>query len=227
MTGLGITLGIFLFFFILFSIPIHVTVGLRETVSVMIRILVWKIPIFPRPKSVKKKTENKEKDNRKDKKNKKEKKSEKDKKSQEDKNEKKEENRENEHKEKKKTDIVFLVRLLLDIVSALFKKLGQHFKIRIHAYEICVASEEAAKTAVMYGMVQSLSETLFLRLEKSINFKIMKKAPLGVYADFLHEKTKANVEIDFSMSIMGVFAIVFGVIAAAIKSLISSLKKHG
>ena len=131
-------------------------------------------------------------------------------------------------KGKKKLDIVFLVRLLLDVVTALFKKLGQHFKIRIHAYEICVASEEAAKTAVMYGMVQTLSETLFLRLEKAINFKIVKNAPLGVYVDFLEEKPKANVKIDFSISIADVFAIIFGVIFAFIKSFISlSIKKNG
>ena len=211
MTGLWITLGIFLFFFLLFSVPIHVTVGLRESVSVMVRILFLKIPIFPKPKSTKKKSKKKKKSDKKPKKDKKEK----------PKNQEKK-------KSKKKLDIVFLVRLLLDVVTALFKKLGQHFKIRIHAYEICVASEEAAKTAVMYGMVQTLSETLFLRLEKAINFKIVKNAPLGVYVDFLEEKPKANVKIDFSISIADVFAIIFGVIFAFIKSFISlSIKKNG
>ena len=211
MTGFWITLGIFLFFFILFSVPIHVTVALKESVSVMIRILFLKIPIFPKPKSTKKKSKKKKKSDKKPKKDKQEKTKDKEKK-----------------KGKKKLDIVFLVRLLLDVVTALFKKLGQHFKIRIHAYEICVASEEAAKTAVMYGMVQTLSETLFLRLEKAINFKIVKNAPLGVYVDFLEEKPKANVKIDFSISIADVFAIIFGVIFAFIKSFISlSIKKNG
>ena len=217
MTGLWIALGIFLFFFFLFSVPFHVTVGLQESVSVMIRVLFLKIPIFPRPKSTKKKSKKKKKPDKKPKKDKK------------DKKDKKEKPKDQEKKKsKKKLDIVFLVRLLLDVVTALFKKLGQHFKIRIHAYEICVASEEAAKTAVMYGMVKTLSETLFLRLEKAINFKIVKNAPLGVYADFLEEKPKANVKIDFSISIADVFAIIFGVIFAFIKSFISSsIKKNG
>ena len=214
MTGLWITLGIFLFFFILFSVPIHVTVALKESVSVMVRILFLKIPIFPKPKSTKKKSKKKKKSDKKPKK---------------DKKDKKEKSKDQEKKKsKKKLDIVFLVRLLLDVVTALFKKLGQHFKIRIHAYEICVASEEAAKTAVMYGMVQTLSETLFLRLEKAINFKIVKNAPLGVYVDFLEEKPKANVKIDFSISIADVFAIIFGVIFAFIKSfIVLSIKKNG
>lgn len=219
MTGLWITLGIFLFFFFLFSVPFHVTVGLQESVSVMIRILFLKIPIFPRPKSTKKKPKDKKKsDQTKKKKPKKEK------------EKKKKEKPKDDQKKKpaKKIDLVFWVRLLLDVVTALFKKLGQNFKIRILAYEICVASEDAAKTAVMYGTVQALSETLFLRLGKAINFKIVKNAPFGVYVNFLEEKPKANVKIDFSISIGGIFGILFGVIFAFIKSFItSSLKKNG
>ena len=208
-TGLWITLGIFLFFFFLFSIPFHVTVGLKENVSVVFRILFWKIPIFPKPKNAKKKKKAKKKSNQKQKK-------------------KEEKDDDKKKKPKKKIDLVFWVRLLLDVVTALFKKLGQNFKIRVHAYEICVASEDAAQTAVMYGTVQALSETLFLRLEKAINFKIVKNAPFGVYVDFLEVKPKANVKIDFSISLGGVFGILFGVIFAFIKSFItSSLKKNG
>ena len=218
-TGLWITLGIFLFFFFLFSVPFHITVGLKDSVSVMIRILFLKIPIFPRPKTTKKKPKDKKKSDQK-KKPKKEKKK-------KDKKEKKKDD-DKKQKPKKKIDIVFWVRLLLDVVTALFRKLGQNFKIRVHAYEICVASEDAAQTAVMYGTIQALSETLFLRLEKAINFKVVKNAPFGVYVDFLEVKPKANVKIDFSISLGGIFGILFGVIFAFIKSFItSSLKKNG
>ena len=222
MTGLWITLGIFLFFAFLFSVPFHVTVGLQESVSVMIRVLFLKIPIFPLPKSTKKKPKDKKKTDQKQKKEKKPKKEKKDKKKKE------ESGDEQKKKPKKKLDIVFWVRLLLDVVTALFKKLGRNFKIRVHAYEICVASEDAAKTAVMYGTVQTLSETLFLRLEKAINFKIVKNAPFGVYVNFLEEKPKANVKIDFSISLGGIFGIVFGVIFAFIRSFVTlSIKKNG
>ena len=212
MTGLWITLGIFLFFFFIFIIPIHVTVGLTESVSVMVRVLFLKIPILPKVKNKKKK--------KKEKKPKKEKK----------KKEKKPEDKTKKKKKKKKkvSDIVALVRMLLNVVVALFKRLGRNFKIRVYAYEICVASEEAAKTAVMYGAVKTLSETIFLRLQDSINFKIVKKAPLGIYVDFLEEKFKANVKIDFSISIAGVFGILFAAIFEFIRSFIKmSLNKNG
>ena len=207
-TGLWITLGIFLFFFFIFIIPIHVTVGMTESVSVMIRILFLKIPILPKPKKKKKKKEKKPKEKKK-------------------KKEKKPEDAEKKKKKKKKkkkvSDIVALVRMLLNVVVALFKRLGRNFKIRVYAYEICVASEEAAKTAVMYGAVKTLSETIFLRLQDSINFKIVKKAPVGIYVDFLEEKFKANVKIDFSISIAGVFGILFAAIGEFIRSFVKML----
>lgn len=212
MTGLWITLGIFLFFFFIFIIPIHVTVGLTESVSVMVRVLFLKIPILPKVKKKKKKKKEKKPKKAKKKKEKKP----------EDKTKKKKK------KKKKVSDIVALVRMLLNVVVALFKRLGRNFKIRVYAYEICVASEEAAKTAVMYGAVKTLSETIFLRLQDSINFKIVKKAPLGIYVDFLEEKFKANVKIDFSISIAGVFGILFAAIFEFIRSFIKMLlNKNG
>ena len=214
MTGLWIALGIFAFFFLIFIIPIHVMVGLTDNVSVMVRVLFLKIPILPKEKKKKSKDKDKKKKPKEKKKKKKEKPDKKEKKKKKDKK----------HKNKKNiSDIVGLVQVLLDTVVALFKRLGRNFKIRVHAYEICVASEEAAKTAVMYGAVKTLSETIFLRLEDSINFKIVKGAPMGVYADFLEEKFKANVKIDFSISIAGVFGVLFAAIFKFIGSFIKML----
>lgn len=216
MTGLWIALGIFAFFFLIFIIPIHVIVGLTDNVSVMVRVLFLKIPILPKKKKKKSKDKDKKKKKPKEKKKKKE----------EDKDKK--DKKKDKKKKKKKlevSDIVGLVQVLLDTVVALFKRLGRNFKIRVYAYEICVASEEAAKTAVMYGAVKTLSETIFLRLEDSINFKIVKGAPMGVYADFLEEKFKANVKIDFSISIAGVFGVLFAAIFKFIGSFIKMLVK--
>ena len=214
MTGLWIALGIFAFFFLIFIIPIHVMVGLTDNVSVMVRVLFLKIPILPKEKKKKSKDKDKKKKPKEKKKKKKEKPDKKEKKKKKDKKNK---------NKKNISDIVGLVQVLLDTVVALFKRLGRNFKIRVHAYEICVASEEAAKTAVMYGAVKSLSETIFLRLEDSINFKIVKGAPMGVYADFLEEKFKANVKIDFSISIAGVFGVLFAAIFKFIGSFIKML----
>ena len=54
MTALYIILGILAFFFILFSIPVHVVASVNTEVKLWIRFLFVKIPIFPRKKKPKK-----------------------------------------------------------------------------------------------------------------------------------------------------------------------------
>ena len=226
MTGLWIALGIFLFFFFIFITPIHVTVGLTDSISIMIRVLFLKIPILSNEKESKKKKKKKEQPPKKSEKKPKKEKPKKEKKPEEAEKKDGEENAEDSAKKKRKVpDLVGLVRVLLNTVGALFKKLGRNFKTRVYAYEICVASDEAAKTALMYGAVKSLSETLFLRLQETVNFKIVKKAPVGIYVDFLETKFRANVKIDFSISIAGVFGILFAAIGEFIRSFIKLLLK--
>ena len=212
MTALWILLGIFLFFFFLFVVPIHIIVGLSEEVSASVRILCFKIKLFPRPKRVKKRPKDPKKHAEKLAKQK----AKKDKKAIE-KAEKKaakkaakkaEKQAKAAEQPKKKRDILGLVRLLLKVVGAFLRSFPKHFKIRIHAYEIYVASEDAAKTAVMYGAIYALSQHFFTDLQRWKNFKIKRQAPLCIYADYFAEKPKANVKIEFILSIGGVLAMV-------------------
>ncbi|MBQ8497483.1 MAG: hypothetical protein IJ489_08535 [Clostridia bacterium] len=211
MTGLWILLGIFLFFFILFAVPIHVIVGLSDEVSAALRILCFKIKLFPRPKRPKKKPKP-PKDPKKHAQKlakKKAKKERKDLEKAEKKAAKKAEKKAKKAAEpKKKRDIVGLVKLLLKVIGAFLRSFPKHFRIRIHDYEITVASDDAAKTAVMYGAVYALSQKLFNDLKRWKNFKIKRNASLRIDTDFLAEKTRANVKIEFILSIGGVLAMV-------------------
>ncbi len=211
MTGLWILLGIFLFFFFLFVVPIHVIVGLSDQVSASVRVLFLNIKLFPRPKRPKKRPK-KPKDPKKHAQKLAKQKAKKDRKAIE-KAEKKaakkaEKKAKAAEKPKKKRDILGLVRLLLKVIGAFLRSFPKHFKIRIHAYEIYVASEDAAKTAVMYGAIYALSQHLFTDLQRWKNFKIKRKAPLCIYADYFAEKPYANVKIEFILSIGGLLAMV-------------------
>ena len=211
MTALWFLLGIFLFFFFLFVVPIHIIVGLADEVSAAVRILCFKIKLFPRPKRPKKRPK-KPKDPKKHAQKLAQQQLKKDRKAIE-KAEKKaakkaEKKAKAAEKPKKKKDILGLVRLLVKVVGAFLRSFPKHFKIRIHACEICVASEDAAKTAVMYGAIHGLMQNLFTDLQRWKNFKIKRKAPLAIYVDYLAEKPKANVKIEFILSIGGLLAMV-------------------
>ena len=203
MTTLLVIFAILFFFVLLFTLPVHLTVSLCEDVRVAARVLFVKIPIFPTKGRKEKKPKKKEKSKRKlassdTKKAKTQKKK--------------------EARPKQKRDIKALVKLLLKIVTAVLKKIPKHVRVRVHAYEISVATGDAAKTALLYGTVRGLSENIFALLESTANFKIKKKASVGIYADFLGEKSKANDKLDFIINLWGIFAWLLAAGIAFIKS---------
>ena len=111
-----------------------------------------------------------------------------------------------------------MLRLILRIAAAIMKKLRRHLRIRLHAYEIAVATGDAAKTAVLYGAVAGLSSNLFELLQSGIRFKVKKSAPVDVSADFLGEKTKVRIKIDFSINLWGVLATLLAAGIAFVKN---------
>ena len=192
MTALYIILGILAFFFILFSIPVHVVASVNTEVKLWIRFLFVKIPIFPRKKKPKK--QGKQTSEPKPKK---------------EKTKKKKETAKTEGGPKKKKsvhDIVGLVKLLLKIVAAVLRKFPRHFGVTIHAYEISIATGDAAKTAIAYGAVTGLSANLFRALRKATRFRIKRKAPVNVYTDFVGTKPRANICIDLNLTINDVLS---------------------
>ena len=184
MTALFILLGIFLFFFLLFTLPLHVKITANDDVSVVARVLFIRYSLFPmtkRRKKPKKKKGGKGKGAspapRKKKKAKKTK------------------------KKRTKKELWHLIRLLFKIVTAVLKKMPRSVRIRLETFEITVATGDAAKTAVLYGAVSGLAWNLFDLLRNHIDFKVRKNASVGVEADFLGEKSKANIKIDFSTNL--------------------------
>ena len=182
MTGLFIVLIVLLFFVFLFTVPVHVTVMADEDVRVWLRVLLIRIPIFPasRKKRAKKKKQQRKKESGKQKAKKK--------------------------PETGKKNILHMIRLVARIASVVMKKLSRHLRIRLQAYEISVATGDAAKTAVLYGAVAGLSSNFIEVLRNTMNFKVKKSAPVGVYADFVGEKTRAKIKIDFSINLWGALA---------------------
>ncbi len=210
MTALYILLGIFGFFAILFSIPVHVVASVNTELKAWIRVLFIKIPLFPRPKrkkpTGKKKTKSKKKKEKSKKKTKDEAGAEK--------------------KKKPKRDIVGLIKLLLKVVAAVLRKFPKHFGVRIHAYEISVAMGDAAKTAIAYGTVTGLSANLFKALKKATRFRVSRNAPVNVYADFLGTKPRANICIDINVTITDLLCIAMAAGFAFVKVKMFGPKKQ-
>ena len=208
MTALIIILCIVAFFALLFSIPAHVVIEANSDVRVYARVLFIKYALFPMKKR-KKKTKTAKKTAKKAVKSPK----------------KQAKKSSGEKPKKSMRDIVGLVKLILKLVAAVLRKFPKHFRVRILRYEITVGTKDAAKTAILYGSVTGLSSTLFERLGRVTKFSIKRNAPVNVYADFLGEKTKADIAIDFSITIWGVLHMVMAAGLAFVKAKMTAKPK--
>ena len=108
-------------------------------------------------------------------------------------------------KEKEKTEETSLrqkirtVRLFLHILRELYRPVISAVRIRVYRLYAKVATEDAAKTAILYGVAAQGVAYLLELLEDHTKTKIDDRY-VGVYADFCDTETAFDVKIRFSAS---------------------------
>ena len=114
-------------------------------------------------------------------------------------------------KEKKSIeDIISLVKLLIEIAKKVLEKTWRYIRIKIERYDITVGTDDAAKTALIYGGVSQATSYLFTLLDETAHFRVKRKAPVNVGVDFLATETKASVQMDFCLRLWHILSIGLG-----------------
>lgn len=107
-------------------------------------------------------------------------------------------------------DIVALVKLLIEIAKKVLEKTWRYIRIKIERYDITVGTDDAAKTALIYGGVSQATSYLFTLLDETAHFRVKRKAPVNVGVDFLATETKASVQMDFCLRLWHIISIGLG-----------------
>lgn len=107
-------------------------------------------------------------------------------------------------------DIVTLVKLLIEIAKKVLEKTWRYIRIKIERYDITVGTDDAAKTALIYGGVSQATSYLFTLLDETAHFRVKRKAPVNVGVDFLSAETKASVQMDFRLRLWHIISIGLG-----------------
>ena len=121
-------------------------------------------------------------------------------------------------------DIVKILATVRNVLGAIFVKLFRYVRVRVKNFHITVASEDAATTAMLYGVICGYGDAIMAILEKALDFKIEKGAKVGAACDYLSDEMKLDVEVDISISIGNVFRYIFGIIGSALGSALRALK---
>lgn len=107
-------------------------------------------------------------------------------------------------------DIISLVKLLIEIAKKVLEKTWRYIRIKIERYDITVGTDDAAKTALIYGGVSQATSYLFTLLDETAHFRVKRKAPVNVGVDFLSAETKASVQMDFCLRLWHILSIGLG-----------------
>lgn len=107
-------------------------------------------------------------------------------------------------------DIVALVKLLIEIAKKVLEKTWRYIRIKIERYDITVGTDDAAKTALIYGGVSQATSYLFTLLDETAHFRVKRKAPVNVGVDFLATETKASVQMVFCLRLWHILSIGLG-----------------
>lgn len=134
---------------------------------------------------------------------------------------------EDEKKKKKKkmelAEILGWVYVGLDALKGLGKSFGKHFEIEAVRMKIRVGSEDAAQTAILYGIIVQMAAYLVEGLSAITNFRCKKREEMQISADFLSDKLVMDLHFIFKLRIWHVFAFLFAAIGAALKRIIKNM----
>lgn len=93
------------------------------------------------------------------------------------------------------------IRLYQYLLQRLYKRFLHHFRIDVAVLRISVATGDAAKTAIATGIVSQAVAYIVEILENHTNFHRGYRADISVVPDFLGEKSRASCNIKFSLRV--------------------------
>lgn len=107
------------------------------------------------------------------------------------------------------------IRRLSSIVLA---RTSKHLRIEARRLIITVGSEDAAKTAILFGAVNQAAIALLECLKQNGNLKQTHRSRIAVRADFEAEKTTADIKLIFTLRVWHLLDILFRTVKQWAKS---------
>ncbi len=105
----------------------------------------------------------------------------------------------------------------LDMITAIVKKVrrlaGERVRVRVKRLQITVSSDDASKTAILYGVTSQSVAYLIGILEACFTHVKRKPGEVFVKPDFVSERSTAKIGIVFSASIFSALRVIWNTIS--------------
>lgn len=179
-----VLLSIFALIVFILVMPVHLVISVNnETLSIFLRVLFLKFFLYPQKEKKKKEKAKKTTKTKKEKKKGKAKKT-----------------------DTPKMTVGEIIKYVTGLSKVLIEKSLKHLHIYLRKYDVEVGTDDAAKTAIVYGSINALSSNLLAILSAYGHLKIAKNSK-GVYCNFVSEEIKTKICIDFMANVIKALAI--------------------
>ena len=198
-TALMIILAILLAIFALLMLQAHITVEYREALCV--RISVLGIPLWQHPRKKKKVRISDYTQKKIEKRKKREAKRLAKKKRKQAKKEQKNQTRATTAPASPKKGLLDNLSLVREILTAVLKKTAGHVRLRAQRIIIHVATDDAAKTAILFGAVNQAVIAIVELLDQMKKWRGLRASQIAVNADFASQKSTVDISISLSLRV--------------------------
>jgi len=105
--------------------------------------------------------------------------------------------------------ITDIIKTIKNILEAFFKSHARHLTVRAARINISVSTSDAASTAILYGVVSQGVAYILEILNTLNNLKPIKNSDINISADYISEKTSADIKLIFSFPIKSAILLFF------------------
>ena len=178
MIFLWIFLGILMLLSLLSLLKANLILEYREDVSLTLRILCFRYPLYPSQKKKVRPQKQKKKPKKQDKKQ-----------------------PSTKEAPKKEKGILEKLGTLRELLSVLLERTLGHLRIRTARIRLRVATGDAASTAVLFGAVNGAVSLLLETLDHFDKLEISRGDEIEILPDYLAEKTTADIRLLFTLRV--------------------------
>lgn len=101
----------------------------------------------------------------------------------------------------KRHQLLPMLRYLTRAAGILLRKFNSALQIEVRRFVITAGTEDAARTAILYGLLCQAGSALFAVLEHFCNLRYSRDAAVGIDCDFLSGRTSADLHLTFSICV--------------------------
>ena len=119
-------------------------------------------------------------------------------------------------KSKKKNDLGSILDLVKSIALPIVNGLGKHLRIRLKKLHVIIGCEDAAETAVLYGIACNACDELLEILGRAMKYSADSGA-VYIDTDYVSEKTSFDIDVVFKLRVYGALSILLKALMGYIK----------